>query len=318
MNRSSAPSPASPPAQPPQPRPRRALAPRRHAERQEARRRVAAQTREALTAAQRAHDPLAHPRPGPGVRAGWLLVVLLVAALCHVGVVAVGFLIGGRDRPQRERVEQTVKVEMREPPPPPPPPPEEKRPEPPPPEPIAKKPPPPPKAAPPPAPAPKGPPPRVVGLSLDSTVEGGGGPAFATGETHNGQTADRAAPPKPVEPTTAPAPPPRATATPNQAASRIPVAGVQYTPPKRRRPHDPPYPETLKAQEIEADVTVMVSIDAAGKVTTVKIIRAAPYPEFNEVAQKTAREEEFDPAQRDGVPIPYTLSYTYRFRLETP
>ena len=120
--------------------------------------------------------------------------------------------------------------------------------------------------------------------------------------------------PEPAAPP--PTPTPAATAR-NQAASRIPVAGVQYTPPKRKRPHEPAYPETLKAQEIEADVTVMVSIDSTGKVTHVKIIRAAQYPEFNEVAQKTAIEEEFEPATRDGNAIPYTLSYTYRFRLET-
>ena len=58
--------------------------------------------------------------------------------------------------------------------------------------------------------------------------------------------------------------------------------------------------------------------DATGKVTRVKIISASPYPEFNQAADKAAHEEEFEPALRDGIPIPYTLSYTYRFRLETP
>ena len=103
----------------------------------------------------------------------------------------------------------------------------------------------------------------------------------------------------------------------NEVASRIPVAGVQYTPPRRKRPHDPLYPETLKAQELEADVTVMVWIDVEGKVTKVKIIAASPYPEFNRAAEKTAYEEEFEPALRDGVAMPTTISYKYRFRLET-
>jgi protein TonB len=244
-------------------------------------------------------------------------LLLLGAAAIHVGVVAIGFLIGGREPARRERIEQTVRVEVREPPPPPPPPPEEKRPEPPkpPPPPIVKKvapPPPQPKTAEP----PKGPPPRVVGISLDSTSDQGGGPSFAVGDTRAGQTAERAAAPKPPEAAPPPPAPTQAT-TKNAVASRIPVAGVQYTPPKRKRPHEPPYPETLKAQEIEADVTVMVSIAADGKVSHVKIIAAAPYPEFNVSAEKAAREEEFEPALRDGVAIPYTISYKYRFRLET-
>jgi protein TonB len=86
--------------------------------------------------------------------------------------------------------------------------------------------------------------------------------------------------------------------------------------PKRKQQKKPAYPETLKSQGIEADVTVMVTLDARGKVTSVKIIKPAPYPEFNAAAEATAREEEFEPALRDGMPIPYTLSYTYRFRLE--
>ncbi len=236
-----------------------------------------------------------------------------------IAVVAAGFVIGGKEHGRRENVEQTVRVEVREPPaPPPPPPPEEKRPEPPKPEPIVKKAATPPPKAKVPAPEPKGPPPRVVGISLDSTVEGGGGPAFATGETHNGQTAERAAAPKPPTEAPAPSPTPAPVAqSRNQVASRIPVAGVTYTQPKRRRPHEPAYPETLKAQELEADVKVMVSIDADGKVTKVKIISPSPYPEFNQAAEKAAHEEEFEPATRDGNPIPFTLSYTYRFRLET-
>jgi protein TonB len=291
---------------------REPLIARKRVERRESRRRVAAQTRVALTPAQRALDPLGHPRRGWFLRGA---LALLLACAIQVGVVAIGFVLGGKDQGRRERVEQTVRVEVREPPPPPPPP-EEKRPEPPKPEPIVKKTQAPPPKAKAPEPTPKGPPPRVVGISLDSTVEGGGGPAFATGETHQGQTAEHAATPKPAEAPPAPAPAPAQVAQ-NAVASRIPVAGVKYTPPKRRRPHEPVYPETLKAQEIEADVNVMVSIDATGKVTKVKIIAPSPYPEFNQAAEKAAFEEEFEPALRGDVAIPYSLSYTYRFRLET-
>jgi protein TonB len=86
--------------------------------------------------------------------------------------------------------------------------------------------------------------------------------------------------------------------------------------PKRKRPRLPTYPATLKTQGVEADVTVMVSLDETGKVKEVKIITPSPYPEFNEAARTTALKEEFEPALRDGVPVAYTLSYTYRFRIE--
>jgi periplasmic protein TonB len=160
---------------------------------------------------------------------------------------------------------------------------------------------------------------RIVGLSLESTTEGGSGPSFAVGNTRQGETAERAVAPKDITP------PPESTAAPtnstgsgkgNQVASRIPVAGVKYELPTRRHPKNPPYPSTLKSQGIEGDVPVLVSIDATGKVTAVKILKPSAYPEFNEAARLAALAEEFEPATRDGAPIPYPLSFTYRFRLE--
>jgi periplasmic protein TonB len=299
---------------------RRPLVERKLAERREARRRMAARTQHPLAPAQRAHDPLLHRRRGPGERAGLVALLLLGAAAIHVGVVAIGFLIGGREHGQRERIEQTVKVEVREPPPPPPPPPpEEKKAEPPkPPEPIVKKLPPPPKVkAPPPPEPPKGPPPRVVGINLDSTTEGGNGPAFATGDTHAGQTAEKAEAPKPPPPEPpAPAPQPKVTSK-NAVASRIPVAGVAIVPPKPKGGMRPPvYPEQLKAQGIEGFVTVMVAIGPDGKVTSVYIVVPAPQPEFNEAAQQAALAQPWQPATKNGVPYGYTVSYKYGFTQE--
>ena len=160
---------------------------------------------------------------------------------------------------------------------------------------------------------------RVVGLSLESTNGTGDGPSFAVGNTRMGETDKKAVAPEAVPPPSVEAPPvaaPSGPAASNQVASRIPVAGVKYTLPKRRNPKKPPYPATLKTQGIEADVTVLVNISAEGRVTAVKLIKEAPYPEFNQAARQAALDEQFEPAARDGVPIPYTLSFTYRFRLE--
>ncbi len=69
-------------------------------------------------------------------------------------------------------------------------------------------------------------------------------------------------------------------------------------------------------QGIEADVTVMVRLRADGTVEEVKVIKEAPYPAFNDAARAHALTETYEPATRDGVPIPYSLSFTYRFRLQ--
>ena len=162
---------------------------------------------------------------------------------------------------------------------------------------------------------------RVVGLSLDSTSEAGDGPAFAVGNTRMGQTAERADDPEQVKKEPAPvsastAPTAKPAATGNRAASRIPTAKVKYTLPKQIRKQEPLYPATLKAQGIEGDVTVLVTIDESGKVTSVQIIKPSPYPEFNESARATAMAQRYEPATRDGVPVSNPLTYTYRFRLQ--
>jgi protein TonB len=165
------------------------------------------------------------------------------------------------------------------------------------------------------------PPMRVVGLSLEATVEGGGGPAFAVGQTRLGETADRAVDPNYKAPDKAPVAKPQQKvvtkkSTPNRVATRIPTAKAKITLPKRKRPTKPPYPSELKAQGLEARVTVLVTLDETGKVTSVKIIVPSPYAAFNEAARRAALAEVFEPALRDGVPIPYTLSYRYDFRIE--
>jgi len=290
---------------------------RRRAERRHARTRMTAMTTVALTSVERGLDPLPSLRGrGPARRISWALVVLFASVGVHAAVVALGFFIGGRDSGRKPAVRQEVKIEMHEkkvepPPPPVEPPPEPEKPLRVPPKVVQAEPPPPEKA-----PEPKkAPPPRVIGLSLESTAgEGGSGPTFAVGNTRAGQTAEKAVAPADI-PKEAPPVVEDAPKT-NRAASRIPVAGVSYQQPRRKSPSKPPYPETLKSQGLEADVTVMVSLDASGKVIAVKIIRESPYPEFNEAARKAAQAEEFEPATRDGLPIPFTLSFTYRFRLE--
>jgi periplasmic protein TonB len=298
----------SAPAAPPSKRApvRQGLVQRQSRARQAARARIVAHVRVAPSPEQLRYDPLAHRRPRARF---WPLVGSL---LLHGAVVGMGLLSGntGVDRP--ERIAQTVRIQrLQEPPPPPLPLPETRAVEPPAPPPIERARPLPRKAKVPDT-SPPAAPPRVVGLSLESTVEGGGGPGFAVGNTRIGQTAQQATDAREV----VQAEPDELAVKSNAAATRIPGAGVSYVLPKRKQERKPPYPEVLKSQGIEADVTVMLSLDATGKVVRIKIVTPSPYPEFNEAARTAALAEQFEPATRDGVAIPYTLSFTYRFRLE--
>jgi protein TonB len=162
---------------------------------------------------------------------------------------------------------------------------------------------------------------RIVGLSLESTVEGNG-PGFATGTSRMGQTEANAVDPSQAKRAPAPAPQPAPAASTGQAAaeqraaSHIPTRDTQFEKPKRLKPNRPEFPASLKAQGIEGDVVVRVDIAANGQVTNVTIVRSSGYPAFDDAAKRAAISEHFAPAVRDGVAVPFTLSYSYRFRIE--
>ena len=285
------------------------------ARRQEARR--AARTRLAQRIARPApsgHDPLLHEQRSLsrwlGIGAA-LVVGSIVAHACALAALgALGEVLARTHHPTLPS--GPIEVAMLEPPPPPPPPPpvepatertvrhvvapapeKAAKPEPPP-DPIGPK--PQPEDAPPPTR-------RIIGLSLESTVVGGGGPAFAVGSSRMGST-DKVAHDR-----QAVAPPP------NRVASRIPTAAVAFTPPVRRASVRPVYPPGLHAQGIEGEVVLSVTVDANGAVTRVEVVRPAPEPEMNNAAVAAARTERYEPACRDGVPVEHIITFTVRFRL---
>jgi len=179
--------------------------------------------------------------------------------------------------------------------------------------------------APPPPGAPKAddaPPPRYrPGISMESTVKGGKGPAMATGSSRMGKTGTRARRPEKGKPNTSGQKAGTGTGTqvgePRQRkASNIPTQRAVFVKPKRVKPSEPPFPKTLEAQGIEGDVKVRVSFDPQGQVTGVTILGPSGHRAFDEAARKAAWAERFRPATRDGKPVSYTLSYSYRFRIE--
>ena len=302
------------------------LAARKRAARALARHRIAARTTRAMDARTRAADPTDHPRLTPAEKTGRVAGAVGASIAAHAGIVLVAVLVAGMSRTHKQINHERIVVQVREhkptpkprptvevpaptPTPTPAPTPERK----PPPKITHTRPTPPPTPTEPPPKTPPRPPRRVVGINMQSTTTGGNGPAFSAGNSRGGETARTAADPAQVPPT---GDSDTGTTSPNKAATRIPTGGVKITLPRRTRPVEPAYPADLKAQGIEADVPVMVSIDPHGRVVKVKILKPSSYPAFNQAAEAAARAEAFEPARRGDSPIPYTISYTYRFRIQ--
>ncbi|MCG8424528.1 MAG: TonB family protein [Proteobacteria bacterium] len=149
---------------------------------------------------------------------------------------------------------------------------------------------------------------RIVGINMAATVSGGSGPGYAVGNTVRGQTARRAR--DPVQSSA------RAQPSANRRARFVPSAGASFAKPRRLRPIKPIYPKLLRARSIEGDVVVSVIISASGQVTRATLAQPSRYAEFNRSALAAARRQRFAPARKNGEPIEYNLTYTYRFRLD--
>ena len=97
-----------------------------------------------------------------------------------------------------------------------------------------------------------------------------------------------------------------------------PRPGSVLTPPRRLNEVKPRYPDARRAAGVEADVLLVVSLDAAGRVLSVTVGRSSGDDAFDESARAAARQERFSPALRDGVPVPTTFTFTTHFRLDMP
>ncbi len=314
------------------------------------RKRAARRAQQRKVAAAKAVIPIEAPIKDPLVRTTKssaplkALVVLILAVFVHAAIITIFFAassIAKITRPPKPKKNDRIEVAVIQPPPPkqaepPPPPPSEPPPEPPPeavkpkPKPKPRKPrvkppePPPKDVKPPPPdpidvpdkppPEPKKKPRRIVGLSLESTVEGGGGPSFAVGNTRMGQTERTAEDSKGVEklaPAKSAKPPPPA----NRRATRVPTGAGKIDKPKILKSFKPEYPELLRAQNVEDVVKVEVRLDKKGKVTSARVVAPSKHKEFNKAALAGAKKFSFAPAKRDGVPISYTVVLTIRFQL---
>lgn len=244
--------------------------------------------------------------------------VWIYAGAIGASVIAHVAVIGGLSSAAHNRVRERPKVvEMaliETPPPPPEPEPvapvevEEPKPKPPPPKEKKLEPPPPPETPPPSnteaPPEEAEPAPPVFGVTMESTVQGGdSGMKVRVGNTLMKDPDKEFTEPKKVEPYAGP--PKKEYVPPSQVS-------------KMARPRGEcrgDYPEEAKRLGIEGKVRLLITIEADGTVSTVKVLKGLGYG-LDEVAKEAVAKCAFDPAYKDGEPVAIKVPYTYTFQLD--
>jgi protein TonB len=228
-----------------------------------------------------------------------LLGVFLLASLLLHGL---GLALASRWRPAEARPRppsELVVVEVERPPPPPPPAVVETRQRPPPKyvgeaRQPSKEEPPPPNDAPPPNPGP--PPPVVVGLTLESTTTASA-IAVPVGNTLVGKPATEATAANAVRPGYAP----------SYLVDTLPV-------PLTRLDGEEHYPLSAKKLGIEGDVALLVTVEADGTVSAVKVLSGPGYG-LEDAARSALLSARFKPATRGGVPVATDIHWKFSFAL---
>lgn len=75
------------------------------------------------------------------------------------------------------------------------------------------------------------------------------------------------------------------------------------------------YPKEALRDRVEGKVEMLVTLDAKGKVTAVKVMKA-PSAALGLAAERAVRQFEFSPAEVDGKPSPIQIRYNYNFVLQ--
>ena len=102
-----------------------------------------------------------------------------------------------------------------------------------------------------------------------------------------------------------------------QAQQTPPAAGSDGVPvPRRVRSVQPAYPPEAAAAGLRGIVILELTIDTAGKVTDVRVVRSVP--PFDEAAVTAARRWEYEPSVVGGHPSPVRLTVPVTFSLRLP
>lgn len=105
---------------------------------------------------------------------------------------------------------------------------------------------------------------------------------------------------------------------PTEARENIDATKLSKVP-KQTKFTQADYPEEAKAKGIEADVTLLLDINAKGLIDAASVVDCtAPGMGFEEAATIAAQTFEFEPAEMNGKPIAVQLAYKYHFTLAAP
>lgn len=74
----------------------------------------------------------------------------------------------------------------------------------------------------------------------------------------------------------------------------------------------PEYPEALRGEALAAEVRLRLTVDTDGTVARAEVLES-PHPDFDEPALAAARQFLFEPATRDGTPVPFAIETTVAF-----
>ncbi|MCB9622581.1 MAG: TonB-dependent receptor [Sandaracinus sp.] len=99
-------------------------------------------------------------------------------------------------------------------------------------------------------------------------------------------------------------------------AQDAPAAPV-ITPPRLVEFVEATFPPGAEAEGLEGRVLVAITIAADGAVTDVQVVRPAGNG-FDEAAVDAVRRFRFEPARRDGAPVPVRIQYEYVFERRVP
>jgi TonB family protein len=91
-------------------------------------------------------------------------------------------------------------------------------------------------------------------------------------------------------------------------------------PPKQTKGAQPDYPPEALARGLEAEVILVLDLDAQGKVTGASVAQPSAHPDlgFETAAMAAARQLEFEPAVTDGKPVAIQIQYRFRFKPAVP
>lgn len=93
-------------------------------------------------------------------------------------------------------------------------------------------------------------------------------------------------------------------------------SGGGYHPPQYLLRSSPTYPAQARARKLEGTVLLLLTIDASGSVSAVRLQRGSGHEILDQTAWEAVRTWKFTPARREGVEVSAEVEVPIRFRFE--